>query len=306
MSRLQHSFLAFRRLMQMSRTQLFVFVEGTETDQFFYGEICSSVLPALNVSFEIVASARLEGGGGKQIVLGMYRFLNANGSLLDDFQGKRTGAFFFLDKDVDDVLNRAVLSPHICYTETYDVENYVYGRGDLIRGAAAAAALPRASVAAQIVDAAIWPARAATLWKNWVGLCLFAHKHGVNNPAKYSNSSQINVPSNSPADAQRLTAALVALEHASGLPQDSFKRKWVSVVRFVEQIYSQRRQDVIFKGKWYGSVLQGEILSAAGGTPFNNNGLSRRLAPVIAATLNFEQDWAVHFKNAIRGIAVQI
>jgi hypothetical protein len=306
MSRLQHSLPAFRRLMQMSRKQLFVFVEGTETDQYFYGEICSSILIAINVTFELVASARLQGGGGKQIALAMYEFLDANGSLLDDFQGKRTGAFFFLDKDADDVLKRNVASAHICFTESYDVENYVFRHGDIIRGAAAAASLPRGSIAGQIADVGTWAARAARLWKVWVTLCLFSHKHGVNNPARYSHSSTVNIPANSAADPARVTDALAALERASGFAPDVFRRRLRAIVRFVDRLYQLNRQDVIFKGKWYSSILQAEVISAAAGNPFNGGGLNRRLAPVITATLDFEQPWAAYLKQTLRVIAEQI
>src|SRR5260370_25975172 len=126
MTRLIHTRGGFKRLMQMAKVTVFVFVEGKDVDPYFYGEICHRVLADANVSYEIVRASRIAQSGGKEPLLGFYSYLSATGSLLTTFQGKRLAAICFLDNDIDDVLHEKRHSDHIVYTEHYSVENHLF------------------------------------------------------------------------------------------------------------------------------------------------------------------------------------
>jgi hypothetical protein len=131
MSRLTHSLAGYRRAMQMSRTQIFAFVEG-QTDPYFYDKICEAVCQPSTVSYEIRRAQELPGGtGGKVALLALYDYLRRMSSLLDNFKGKTTGVLIFLDKDVDDLLRIQRRSEHIVYTKYYDLENHLFIHGNL-------------------------------------------------------------------------------------------------------------------------------------------------------------------------------
>src|ERR1043165_5845722 len=142
--RLTHtSFAAYRRLMQMSNVKVFVFVEGW-SDRYFYDKICNATLRSKGMPYQIVLAQELPSTtGGKTALLDFYSYLNRYSSLLNDFQGKRTFALFFLDKDIDDLLKKTKKSPHIVYTQYYAVENHIIAHANLVEAIGAAASLDR-------------------------------------------------------------------------------------------------------------------------------------------------------------------
>ena len=161
--------------MQMSTFSLFVFVEGL-TDRYIYSQIADSECRNLGTNFSLVTAEELLGsGGGKAVLLSFFDYLKSRASLVDVFQSKTTASIFFLDKDVDDFLRRKRRSDHVVYTETYDIESYLFIHGDLCQATAASAPLDIGSVRTGIGDYNKWRYRAAVTWKNWVTLCLFAH-----------------------------------------------------------------------------------------------------------------------------------
>src|SRR5216684_3889626 len=102
--------------MQMSATRVFIFVEGRNTDVFFYGEISRPVCEALGLEHEIVRADRVSGSGGKQSLLALYTYLKTRDSLVDRSKATESWCLFYLDKDVDDILRQVLLSPHVVYT----------------------------------------------------------------------------------------------------------------------------------------------------------------------------------------------
>src|SRR4051812_4442004 len=132
---------AFKRYMQMSSTTVFVFVEGFDHDPYFYGRVCDPVLNTLELKYEIVAGWRLQDYGGKQVLLNFFQYLSTTNCLLSTFNGKRVLCLFFVDKDLDDILNEKIPSQHVVYTRYYSVENYLFVHGDLIDASASASSL---------------------------------------------------------------------------------------------------------------------------------------------------------------------
>ena len=71
MNRLRHSPSGYLRYMQMSRFQIFAFVEGKENDPYVSGKVCDSVCRPVGVSYIICRAQELpEGAGGKQTLIG--------------------------------------------------------------------------------------------------------------------------------------------------------------------------------------------------------------------------------------------
>lgn len=300
MRRLTHSLAGYRRAMQMSRNQIFAFVEG-QTDPYFYDRICESVCQPLGVSYEIRRAQELPGGtGGKAALLALYEYLKRMSSLLDNFKDKSTGTIIFLDKDVDDLLRKQRRSEHIVYTKYYDLENHLYIHGDLGKAAAASASMERSLVVTRIGNYEQWRQTVAEQWKEWIKLCLFTRKRKINSECNYSVASRINNPVHGPVDMIAHHQRVAILESRSGLPPMKFRRAFRNISHFVDGLYARGEHDRIFKGKWYSIFLEQEIKNIAGVRPINANGLVGRLPIALALTLNFDEPWAEHFKEPVR------
>ena len=83
MSRLTHTRSGFRRQMQVSVTPLFVFVEGRDSDPFFYDGVCRSVCSPAQVAYRIVRGDELGSGGGKMVLLQFFDYLRTVNNTLE-------------------------------------------------------------------------------------------------------------------------------------------------------------------------------------------------------------------------------
>src|SRR5579863_3356375 len=297
--RLTHtSYASFRRRMQLSEARLFVFVEGW-TERYFYDGICNSLLSPRGIKYQLCPAHEISGqGGGKQALLVFYEYLDASRSLIDEFKGKRTGAIFFLDKDIDDLLNRCKSSEHIVYTEYYEVENYVVAYGDLVESTAAAAALDRESVRRGLAPGSdSWRRDAAANWKEWIKLCIFTQTRKMNHLCNYKVCSRINPAPYAPIDRTLHANWLADLERHSSLTSIDFKRVLRRISRTVERIYDENNHDLVFKGKWYFEFLAESVRRIAGSRPYNSNGLEDRLLACLQQSLNFQDTWTGRFKD---------
>jgi hypothetical protein len=284
----------------MSATRVFIFVEGKHTDVFFYGELSRSVCDGAGLEREIVRADRVSGSGGKQSLLGLYRYLESAGSLVDRSKGVESWCLFYLDKDVDDILGKAELSPHIVYTPCYTIENALFMYGDLIRAMAAASSLDAADLALRIPDKTAWAREKADVWREFIALCLFSQKYGIHTDCTYKcNSSPLHA-GGAETVADRLRARKVDMQQRSGLTAEQIERKFRAALRMIDRIYRKHQHDSVFNGKWYVPLLMQEIVAAAGGEQYSTHALSNGLTSALRATLDFNGLWADHFKAPLR------
>lgn len=307
MKRLTHCFKAYLRYMQISRYDVFVFVEGKVTDPYFYGNICDSVCQPTNISYEICRSQELSNGnGGKQILLSFFEYLRQKSALVHSFKGKSTGVIFFLDKDVDDFLRTQRRSEHVVYTLHYDVENHIFVEGELVEATAASASMNRQEVLACIGDYDHWRREVAERWKQWVTLCLFVAKKKINSECNYRVTSRINNPLHGPVDQTAYLNCLHKIEGKLGLTTKQFKRAFQRISRLIDSIYAEEEYDRVFKGKWYPILLAATIRDRAGSRPIDSVGLETRLRSNAASTLDFGEPWAEYFKEPLRNLIHQL
>lgn len=301
MSRPIHTHSGFRRVMQMSGRALFAFVEGRETDPYFFDRLCSAVCHE-TVAYEITRANRLAEGGGKETLLGFFHYLRTAGSLRDDFKGKRTVAVFFLDKDVDDLLHKKVISEHIIYTCYYTVENYLFVEGDLVGAVSSAAALEEATVRAAVGNPLDWRRRRAQLWRDWVVLCFFAHKHGIPSQCTYRRAiSTINMPVDAEPDQAVIATRRAELEAAAAWPPERFARAFAAAERLVDALFRNGRHDLIFKGKWYAPLMQADVARAAG-DDFKPTAFVNSLLAALRQTLDFNAPWSEHLRTPLQNL----
>ena len=301
MKRLTYSPSAYSRSMQISRVPLFIFIEGYK-DRYVYDQIVQSECQRAGVSYKVVTAEEIGiSGGGKEALLKFFDYLAIESSLICNFNGKTTISIFFLDKDVDDVLNTMRSSEHIVYTETYEIENYFFIHGELNEVAAASASLEVQSIRATLGDYEVWRHRAAKKWKDWVRFCLFSKTCSIEPMSNYGLlRSPINAEVCGPVKRTEYKRYLSDLQNKSHLPHDEFKRSFGRLCRQVDRIYSAGQHDRIFKGRWYACFLVEDIKRVAARRCFNSEQLETKLLSGLALKLNYCDPWAEHFRAPIR------
>lgn len=298
MNRLGRSFKAFLRKAQMSRYDIFVFVEGDKVDPYFYDEITKSVCSSTNTTYQICRSYEFDGErGGKDILISYYRYLRSKSALIDSFKGKKTLSVFYLDKDIDDLLRKKALSPHVVYTKNYDAESHVFVNGDLTRAVATATSITIDEATNLIGNQQHWHSTVTNLWKEWIKICIFVAKKNIGNIANYRVPSRINQPVFNPTNQALYLAQLASVKNDSNLTNVQFSRAYRRVSNFVDQVFDRGEQDTIFKGKWFVNLLEATIRSNI--RHRNLNGVGERVASTVLLTLDFDAPWADHFKDPL-------
>ncbi|OUD15404.1 DUF4435 domain-containing protein [Thioflexithrix psekupsensis] len=291
MNRLQHSASATQRAMQISDYRLFVFVEG-QSDSFFYGNICED-LCSERLKYHIYCANKTpfceEWGeqkklSGKSGVLELYSCFKTNGLLLFEFQGNKKASVFFLDKDIDDLLNKKINSEHVIYTEYYDIENHIFVNGNVIKGAASAMNMDIQEVRGIIPNVHEWTIKVATQWKSYVEFCFFAIKaHKVVANCRYGE--------------HQLPKQFDFVGEPDILSDDIDRDIYHQCIQSLDNLYQQNKHNMVFKGKWYADLLDRDL---------GGKGKHKELLIAIAATLNFNEEWANYFKHPLRKLLRQV
>jgi len=303
MSRLQHSYPGHIRSMQMSSTQVFVFVEGTQCDPYFFGSVCATAFDR-DVRYEVRAARQLSGNtGGKESLIAFFSFLRERQSLVSDLGGQKTACIFLVDKDVDDIRRTKKRSPHLVYSQHYDVQNYVFEHGDLVKASAAAASVDPGRLQSDLGNSAQWCRRIALLWKDWVALCLCLVEDGIVCEANYRVPSRVQSRRCGPTDQEALRLLIRDIAQRAHIHVTELtERLRVSTSR-VERHYARAEHHKVFKGKWFGAILADEIERIMAGDPYDKKGLAGRLPCAVAATLDFSGPWADYFRCSLRDVA---
>ncbi len=301
MTRLRHSFFGEVRKMQMSSTSLYCFVEGI-TDPFIYGEICASVCDEEGISYEVVPSDLLpKAGSGKSVMKPFLANLRKRKLLFSDFKGIKTASVFFFDKDVDDLRRRMLRSPHVIYTEYYNLENYIFRHGDLARSLASCTSIDYQTIVKSIGGENQFKKQIAEIYRNWVVLCLFSCKY-VRRSTNFGSHSHVNKDAYGAVDSSELTAYKTALQIRCGLSQSEFELRFAEVSKVVNELYATNNHDRYFNGKWYFHITEREISKIYSARSYEKNGLPSRLKTAMSYSLDINGRWSDHFKSKIRNV----
>jgi len=269
-------------------------VEGS-SDVYCYSRLVAAA--ALPTQIEVRPAKDLPGGtGGKAKLLAYFRYLRRANSLCSTLGGKRTAVMFFLDKDVDDILRKRLRSPHLVYTDGYDMESYLYRFGDVPNAVAALIQQNPAAVTAVIPGD--WTVIAAEAWRHWIHLCLLARVINVNVATNYSVSSQINAPCDAACDHVRYVARREAIRAATGLDVASFARIVRRLERTIVVRYQSGLHHTVFRGKWYAVFLR-HWVSALTARTFSEEELSA----ILAASLPYDAPWSRQIRTRIGDVA---
>jgi hypothetical protein len=278
-----------------------VFVEG-DVDTYFYGQICQQVLPG-PFMYQIRRSDQLGGQGrGKSHMLRVFASMRRSGILVLDFKGRKSAAMFFLDKDLDDLRRIKKRSPHLVYTEYYEVENYLFKHGDLVMAVGAACLKDTTYVRSTMASPDTWASRAAALWSDWLKLCMAGMLLDARGVCNYSALSSVNSPFDKPADDSRYRAEFSQLESASNYTPNVFQQKFARLSLKVDALYATGRQDVVFKGKWYAAILAEELKTSGVASGAALTALPVRLVGHLLQSLDFGDEWASYHREAVKRV----
>jgi hypothetical protein len=297
MKRLVHSPQGYLRQMQMSKTSVWIFVEG-KTDRYFYSKLADATAQELgkSQSVEVVSADELAAdGGGKSVLVKFFEFLKASRNLVSHLAGKQTRSVFFLDKDVDDLLKKRKLSPHVIYTDFYSMENYLFKHGDIADACSVTLSLPIQEARRIIGDAKSWRNKCANLWQDWVSLCLYASKSGIG-IANFKSPSRVNVGFYGSVD-KVLLSTMESVCLAGVTPIGDAQQLLADCQQKVLQYYSTNRYDRVFNGKWYAHFLEDHFSKLV--PSVSCQGLSKKVLLHLAQSLKFEGLWARRLRSKL-------
>lgn len=207
---------------------------------------------------------------------------------------------------MDDLQRKKKKSQHTVYTEHYDVQNYIFIHGNLLIGAASAASVDPTRLRSQLNDAPGWCRRVATLWREWILLCLRVLEDDISCEANFRVVSRIQTRLFGPTNAVLYATVTSDLAKKCGVSVAVFRQKLAATSRKVGRYFSKDQHHRIFKGKWFAAILADEIDQIMAGQPYDSNGLVNRLPCSIAATLNFKEPWVDYFRRAINDIVALV
>ncbi len=245
----------------MYQAPVTVIVEGKE-DRAAYESLCRDVLGEdlfrVKTIQAVAANPLLIGKNG---VKTMHAEFSRAGSLTGQHGGRKAAAVFVVDKDADDVHGQVVSCPHLLYTEYYNLENYLYVFGDLVKVATIVSLAEAAAVRGRIPDATEWRKKVAARCRKWIVLCLLAthpDRKGLRAGAYYS----MTVPRWSecgdiPAEYGEWRAIVrEAFPHLDDLDFDKLE---ASMDKVVTDSFTTGTFDTVFQGKWYEPLLREEL-----------------------------------------------
>lgn len=288
--RLRHTPEGFLRYMQMSSVAIFAFVEGRDGDCFFYDRLCAIVCEPVGLAYQVHQAVSLPlGGGGKQSLLSFFRDLERRNGLLSDLGKKRTACIFFLDKDIDDLLGRLVVSDHVVYTPHYDVESHIFENGHLADCLASLAGLLPLQLAGVLRDPRAWMLGCVRAWRDWVAFCIFCQRYELG----------VNGYGTTPTDPLNLDLVLTR----SGMGENEFRKRLAAEESFVDSSIANGGCFALFKGKWYVRFAVKEAERAASGLRPNLDAVRKGLVGALAQSIDYHERWAEPFLTRIGSLA---
>ncbi len=258
MSRLIHSEGAHLRSLQISEKKFFAYVEGG-LDRTFYDKILEKIFTSTRVGHQVLAAKELPGAtGGKIPLLNYFKLLRKKGKLSGEAFGKKFVCAFFADKDIDDVSRRKIRSPHVIYTNTYDLEGHLLSCGDLTRAIADASGITKEQARIFLGSQVEFLSNFVKDWAKWTTLCVISQIHKVNCGCTYDRNSAINCNQTNETDDVALLEFQVTLRTKLNLSEGEFTAVFEKYERMIYRGIQNGEPLKYFKGKWFIAGIQNQ------------------------------------------------
>lgn len=295
-SRPRRSPAGFRRRVQISRYSLHIVVEGQNFDSAYYGLIAEGSSSASTLGYVITRIDTIGLGGGKASVLKLFGSMKRSGHLIQRVSSGTRVVVFMLDRDAERVLGGSKRSPHVYYTNGYDVESDIISHGSDFKAlswAASLAPIDSREIARRLSG---WRSHAAELWRDWLFLCCVSHKLGVACEATFKSKSKINLAifgSVQTGEYERIRRQILT---RSGLSAIEFEIVEQTIQRRLEKLYSRGDGELLVKGKWYPAYLKYRLASEKTSSgPVNARDLEKVAVTSYLASLDVSDVWATRY-----------
>ncbi|MFJ8362760.1 hypothetical protein [Streptomyces sp. NPDC093984] len=291
--------------MQISQDSLFVIVEGKDLDARFYDRICGSSAKVEAAGYQVWLAEQLKddvtgvAAGGKKAVLAHFEFFKASGKLtVTSSSGKRSMAFM-VDRDNEDVSGGKKRSPHVIYTDMFDVEAEVFIRGSDQEALAGILSLDSASVSQLVTDLSGWVMDLADAWREWITLCVIAKATGAGCDVGFGRESWVNNPKYGAVEAVKLAAAAQKVATSTRRSATEYSAISSRVRRRINSCYSKGHGYRLIKGKWLAPYLMHRVKSHFGSAPVSYKSVEDSLARAYLAACDFREMWADHYRDRL-------
>ncbi|MFG1916165.1 hypothetical protein [Micromonospora sp. NPDC048898] len=262
--RLRHSAGAFARSSQMRRARLQIYTEGKFPDVYVYEKIARSVCRS-SWDYVLITPQELPpeyAGDGKSALRKWYESMRRRALLRINFKGRHAVSVFIFDKDIDDVRRTKCRSPHVIYTECYDIEGHVFSGGNLVDSVSALLDVSSAKVASAIPDQAAWLNSVTERWREWVRISVAAAILRAHKYSGYRVPSRVHTNHSGLADQALLAQEMDLLRKALPPPDSAHDDLLKRVERLVDRRYRSGIAFTLFKGKWFATVLESDLREA--------------------------------------------
>jgi hypothetical protein len=303
--RIRYSRAGFVRRVMMSRDySLFVVVEGSKIDRHYYGMLCENDDELRNRGYliRLIQQVHDDGtspSGGKQAIIGLYDYCRRRKVLRQETSHGVRSIAFALDADLDRVTGTTKRSPHVIYTQSYNVETDILRRGDDARALALALSLPPPDARELAKDLGTWRDDLAALWRDWITLCCearFLHSHcsvGI------AHSSAVNHDTYGAVDLSKVARArhvVVSCASCDSSKVAGLQRRATARVR---TYYSQGDGGSLIPGKLLVGYLESRIRDEFSGNPIDLRGFRAVAVKSYLASLDFHAPWALEIRSAL-------
>ncbi|WP_430378256.1 hypothetical protein [Streptomyces sp. B1-3] len=294
--------------MQISQNSLFVIVEGKNLDARFYDRVCASSTAIEAAGYQVWLAEQLSDdstgvvAGGKKAVVAHFDYFKATGKLTVTSSAGKHSIAFMVDRDNDDISGGRRRSPHVIYTDMFDVEAEVFFRGNDEEALAISLSLDSASVRQLVADLGDWIGDLASAWKEWITLCVAAKAVGAGCNVGFGRQSWINIPKYGAADAIKVAAAEKQIEASARRTPAQFTAITARVRGRINSCYGKGDGRRLVKGKWLAPYLMHRVQDHFGSAPVSYDGFEDSIARAYLAACDFSQRWAEYYRGRLESL----
>ncbi|MFF5334145.1 hypothetical protein [Streptomyces sp. NPDC013181] len=294
--------------MQISQDSLFVIVEGKDLDARFYDRVCDSSAVIGVSGYQIWLSEQLEddstgvAASGKKAVLAHFEYFKSVGKLTVHSSIGKHSIAFMVDRDNDDMSGGKKRSPHVIYTDMFDVEAEVFVHGSDEEALAVIFSLDKASAGQLARDLSGWVADLANTWKEWITLCVVAKAAGAGCDVGFGRESWVNNPKYGTAEAVKLAAAEKKVATSARRNPSEYNSISARVRKRINSCYTKGNAHRLVKGKWLAPYLVHRVKLHFGEAPVGYRGAEEYVARAYLATCDFREKWATHYRNRLESL----
>ncbi|MFC1429659.1 hypothetical protein ACEZDB_03195 [Streptacidiphilus sp. N1-3] len=306
--RLTYTRAAFARRILLSQDKLFLVVEGKDMDSRFYDSICSASVSIRTGGYQIWLAEQIRddttgvGSGGKKAVLSIYEYFKSSRRLtISSSAGKRSIAFM-LDRDNEDLTGGRKRSPHVIYTDMFDVEAEAFVHGNPEAALGSLFSLDSASATSLASDISTWIFDLADAWREWITLCCIAKKSGSYCDVGFGKESWINSQRYGPVETQKATAAISKISSKAPVDQATMTALEKAIRSRIKSSYSSSTSHRLVKGKWLAPYLIYRVRDHFGSAPIMYDGTQESAAKFFLSSCDFSAGWTSYYRNKLEAL----